>query len=105
MYYSYLLGLTSGIIIICCMHACVTLMIPLCVINNNSARFITLQVSFSGCLIENLNNLADNNHIYAPGWNKKYSDAIRSLKTSGGFPKLDFVSFTYHHALTTLIDK
>ena len=62
-------------------------------------------MSFSGCLIENLNNLADNNHIYAPGWNKKYSDAIGSMKTSGGFPKLDFVSFTYHHALTTLIDR
>ncbi len=64
-----------------------------------------LQVSFSGCLIENLNNLADNNHIYSSGWNNAYSGAINSMKTSGGDPKLDFVSFTYHHALTTLIDR
>ncbi|XP_064382608.1 alpha-amylase-like [Halichondria panicea] len=63
------------------------------------------QVSFSGCLIENLNNLADNNHIYSSGWNNAYSGAINSMKTSGGDPKLDFVSFTYHHALTTLIDR
>jgi len=64
-----------------------------------------LQVSFSGCLIENLNNLADHDHIYAPGWNKTYSTAIHTLRTSGGFPKLDFVAFTYHHALTALIDR
>jgi hypothetical protein len=63
------------------------------------------QVSFSGCLIENLNNLAENNHIYAPGWNKTYSNAINTMKTSGGFKKLDFVAFTYHHALTTLVDR
>ena len=67
--------------------------------------FSLVQVSFSGCLIENLNNLAENEHIYAPGWNKKYSDVIGSMKTAGGFPRLDFVSFTYHHTLTTLIDK
>ena len=64
-----------------------------------------IKVSFSGCLIENLNNLANNNHIYSPGWNQKYSDGINSLKTRGGYSKLDFVSFTYHHSLTTLIDK
>jgi hypothetical protein len=63
------------------------------------------QVSFSGCLIENLNNLAENNHIYAPGWNKEYASAINSLRTSGSFPKLDFVAFTYHHVLTTLTDR
>ena len=62
-------------------------------------------MSFSGCLIENLNNLADNDHIYAAGWNKQYSSAINTMKTSGGFPKLDFVAFTYHHVLTTLADK
>lgn len=64
-----------------------------------------MQVSFSGCLIENLNNLADNNHIYESGWNSVYSEAINTLHTAGGHPKLDFVAFTYHHALTTLIDK
>ena len=63
------------------------------------------QVSFSGCLIENLNNLAENRHIYAPGWNRTYANAVNTMKTSGGFNKLDFVAFTYHHALTTLIDQ
>lgn len=66
---------------------------------------VTLQVSFSGCLIENLNSLANHSHIYSPGWNQKYMQGMNSLTTSGGFPKLDFVSFTYHHALTTLIDR
>ena len=63
------------------------------------------QVSFSGCLIENLDNLAAHHYIYAPGWNKTYSNAINTMKTSGGFKRLDFVAFTYHHALTTLIDR
>jgi hypothetical protein len=67
--------------------------------------FFHLQISFSGCLIENLNNLAENNHIYSTGWNNQYRQAMTNLITSGGFPKLDFVSFTYHHALTTLIDR
>lgn len=63
------------------------------------------QVSFSGCLIENLNNLADNHHIYNPGWSSIYSKAIRTMKTSGGFPKLDFVSFSYHHVIAALVDR
>lgn len=66
---------------------------------------VVIQISFSGCLIENLNSLADNNHTYGPGWSDKYRGAMNSLRTSGGFTKLDFVSFTYHHALTTLIDR
>ena len=70
-----------------------------------STATMNIQVSFSGCLIENLNNLAENSHIYAPGWNSTYSSAIHTLKTSGGFPKLDFVAFTYHHVLTTLADR
>ena len=63
------------------------------------------QVSFSGSLIENLDNLAVNNHIYASGWNSRYAQAFSTYKTSGGFPKLDFVSFTYHHVVATLVDK
>ena len=64
-----------------------------------------LKVSFSGSLIENLDNLAANNHIYASGWNSRYAQAFNTYKTSGGFPKLDFVSFTYHHVVATLVDK
>lgn len=65
----------------------------------------SLQVSFSGCLIENLNNLAAHNHIYAPGWNSTYSKAINTLKTSSGLPKLDFVAFSYHHVIAALVDQ
>ena len=70
-----------------------------------SPLFSWLQVSFSGCLIENLNNFAAHNHIFSPGWNDDYKQGMNTLITSGGYPKLDFVSFTYHHALTTLIDR
>ncbi len=49
--------------------------------------------------------MAARNHIYSPGWSDKYRQGMSDLTTSGGHPKLDFVSFTYHHALTTLIDR
>lgn len=65
------------------------------------------QVSYSGCLIENINSLANNNWnggAYQRGWNSTYANE-RKKTTSGGFPKLDLVSFTYHHALAPLIDK
>lgn len=56
-----------------------------------SARVCSAQVSFSGCLIENINSLAAANHDgYAPGWNAKYA-ATRLQTTTGGFPKLDLV--------------
>lgn len=65
------------------------------------------QVSYSGCLIENVNSLADNNYnggLYIKNWNATYARE-RLKKTSGGFPKMDLVSFTYHHTLAPLIEK
>jgi len=63
------------------------------------------QVSYSGCLIENVNSIAGNLGGYNVDWNSTYAKFMQSEKTSGGYQKLDFVSFTYHHALGPLIDK
>jgi hypothetical protein len=61
------------------------------------------QVSYSGCLIENVNSLADASQWgYAKGWQNNFVTA-RRWKTSGGFPRLDIVGFTFHHALAPLI--
>lgn len=65
------------------------------------------QMSYSGCLIENVNSLANNNYnggIYKVNWNATYAKE-RLKTTSGGFPKLDLVSFTYHHVLAPLVNK
>lgn len=63
------------------------------------------QVSYSGCLIENVNSLADASQWgYEKGWNHNFVTA-RGWKTSGGFPRLDIVGFTFHHALAPLISE
>lgn len=75
--------------------------------NCNGAPDMGAQVSYSGCLIENINSLSNNNYqngLYQKNWNITYSQE-RLKKTSGGFPKLDLVSFTFHHTLGSLIDK
>jgi len=55
------------------------------------------QVSFSGSLIENLNNLQGNSD-----WAGSYREA-KGWKTSMGNPRLDMVAFGYHHPLMGLI--
>ncbi len=63
------------------------------------------QVSYSGCLIENVNSLANASQWgYYKGWNENFVTA-RGWKTSGGFPRLDIVGFTFHHALAPLISE
>jgi hypothetical protein len=65
------------------------------------------QVSFSGCLIENVSSLAEagwNGGRYAPDWYSDYIEA-RNWSTSGGNPRLDLVAFTYHHAIAPLLDE
>ncbi len=63
------------------------------------------QVSFSGCLFENVQSLADHNSLgYYNGWQYSFQEA-RSWLTTGGKPKLDMVIFPYHHALAPLIDE
>ena len=59
------------------------------------------QVSFSGSLIENLNNIAGAQHGFR-NWQHAYA-AGRKLRTARGNPRLDLVSFGYHHPLMALI--
>lgn len=60
------------------------------------------QVSFSGSLIENLNNIEAAGKGFA-GWKANWI-AARANKTANGNPRLDMVGFGYHHPLMGLID-
>ena len=63
------------------------------------------QVSYPGCLIENVNSLANTSQWgYYKDWNKNFVTA-REWQTSGGFPRVDMVGFTFHHALAPLISE
>ncbi len=63
------------------------------------------QVNYSGCLIENVNSLADANQWgYYSGWENNFQTA-RTWQTSGGFPRVDIVAFTFHHALGPLVSQ
>jgi hypothetical protein len=62
------------------------------------------QISYSGCLIENISALASHGKYgYSPGWEGTFQEA-RGWTTSGGRPKLDIVVFPFHHALAPLVD-
>jgi len=58
------------------------------------------QVSFSGSLGENLNNLWGPAH--SSGWDDAYDYARNTLRTSLNNPRLDLVGFAYHHSLMPL---
>ncbi|MEZ5195968.1 MAG: hypothetical protein R2764_06095, partial [Bacteroidales bacterium] len=61
------------------------------------------QVNYSGCLIENVNSLANAGQWgYSNGWENNYVTA-RNWQTSGGKPRMDIVGFTFHHALSPLL--
>ncbi|WP_083629217.1 starch-binding protein [Tenacibaculum agarivorans] len=63
------------------------------------------QVNYSGCLIENVNSLADAGVWgYYRGWQNEFIQA-RDWKTSGGQPRMDLTGFTFHHALAPLISE
>lgn len=62
------------------------------------------QVSFSGSLIENLNNLENGGNNNFLNWKSSWNN-IRSKSTSLGNPRLDFVAFGYFHPLMGLIDQ
>ncbi len=63
------------------------------------------QVNYSGCLIDNVNSLANAEQWgYYSGWQNSFQEA-REWQTSGGFPRLDIVGFTYHHALSPLVSE
>jgi len=54
------------------------------------------QSSFSGSLMENMNNL------YGTGWRNNWRHARNTLRTSMNNPRLDMVGFAYHHSLMPL---
>ncbi|MBN2174373.1 MAG: hypothetical protein JW731_09585 [Bacteroidales bacterium] len=63
------------------------------------------QVNYSGCLIENVNSLANASQWgYSNGWENNYITA-RNWQTSGGNPRMDVVGFTFHHALSPLLSE
>lgn len=61
------------------------------------------QVSFSGSLIENLNNLETYGNSNFSNW-KSHWNYIINQKTTLNNPRLDLVGFGYHHPLMALID-
>ena len=71
-------------------------------INAGMAHF-GAQVSFSGSLIENLNNLEIYGNQNFANW-KSHWNSIRNSLTSLGNPRMDLVGFGYHHPLMGLID-
>ncbi len=60
------------------------------------------QVSFSGSLIENLDNLEAAGNGNFQGWKGNWS-WIHSRSTSLGNPRIDLVGFGYHHPLMGLL--
>lgn len=70
-------------------------------INANLPNF-GAQVSFSGSLIENLNNWEQAGYGYQ-NW-KSHWNYIKNQQTSLGNPRLDMVGFGYHHPLMGLLE-
>lgn len=61
------------------------------------------QITYGGSLLENVNELAQSNQWgYSNTWIQNIKDA-KGWKTSGGFPRMEMVSFTMHHALSPLL--
>jgi len=62
-------------------------------------------MSYSGSLIDNVNNLGANGHSgYGTGWWDGNREATKWL-TGGGSRKLEMVGFTYHHSLGPVLPK
>lgn len=74
--------------------------------SGSSLPHLGAQVSFSGSLIENLNNLeaAGVNGGMWNNWDASYRAAASSNTTLGN-PRMDLVGFGYHHPLMPLLDQ
>ncbi|MDD3194180.1 MAG: starch-binding protein [Paludibacter sp.] len=63
------------------------------------------QLSISAGLMENIRSLGEKNQWgYGSGWMNSYKEAI-GWQTSGGYPRLDVVAFTWDHALSPLVSE
>jgi len=62
-------------------------------------------ISYSGSLIDNINNLGANNQLgYGSGWWNGFREA-RGWYTPAGSRRMDMVGFTYHHSLAAVLPK
>ncbi|MGI8906852.1 MAG: hypothetical protein ACR2IE_10220 [Candidatus Sumerlaeaceae bacterium] len=59
------------------------------------------QLTYSGSLIENVDSLSGNQASYFAGWQNSFIQA-HGWTTSGAYPRLDIVNFTFHHSLGPL---
>ncbi|MHB2020491.1 MAG: hypothetical protein ACYCW6_26445 [Candidatus Xenobia bacterium] len=57
------------------------------------------QVSFTGALMQNLNELSARGQWPGNNWNQTYHDVHTQNQTALGNPRLDFVNFPYYHPL------
>lgn len=71
--------------------------------NNRNWRKSGAQITFSGALMTNVQNLADRGVHFWQGWANDYRDVYHNLKTENGYRALDLVYFTYHHSMGPLI--
>ena len=63
------------------------------------------QLSYAGCLIENVWSLGDHYSLgYGPTWYSSIREAM-GWQTTRGKRKLEPVGFAYHHALMPLVDR
>src|SRR5258706_1860596 len=56
------------------------------------------QVNYSGSLMENIQSLGSHGMWYGANWNT-FNQTAHSWNTTGGKPRLDLTTFTYHHSL------
>jgi len=70
---------------------------------NANLQHLGAQVSFTGSLIENLNNLEANGNNNFQNWKSSWNN-IRTFKTSLNNPRMDLVAFPYFHPLLGLLD-
>ncbi|HOK41829.1 MAG TPA: hypothetical protein PLD27_12425, partial [bacterium] len=63
-----------------------------------------VQISYSGSLIENLNNLSAAGIGYGSDWMNTYKWGHQNLFTENGNPRIDLVLFGYHHPLMPFIE-
>ena len=71
--------------------------------NHSHLPHVGAHISFSGSLIENLNDLAAKGIGYGQDWMNYYKHA-HTWKTSLGNKRIDLVAFGYHHPLMALCD-
>jgi len=62
-----------------------------------------VQVSFSGSLMENLDNLKAHGDGHFSTWENRWKQG-RGYSTALGNPRIDMVAFGYHHPIMPLID-